>query len=48
MADFISVGKPFSFARPTSLDMRFGPFESIAEAYQAVGPGPDGLDAIYA
>lgn len=46
MADFLSVGKPFSFARPTSLDMRFGPFESIAAAYQTVGP--NGLDAIYA
>lgn len=46
MADFISIGKPISFARPISLDVRFGPFESVAAAYQNVGP--NGLDAIYA
>lgn len=46
MADFISVGKPISFARPISLDVRFGPFESVSAAYQNVGP--NGLDAIYA
>lgn len=46
MADFISIGKPISFARPISLDVRFGPFESVSAAYQNVGP--NGLDAIYA
>lgn len=46
MADFLSVGKPISFARPISLDVRFGPFESVSAAYQNVGP--NGLDAIYA
>lgn len=46
MADFLPIGKPLSLASPKAVDLRNGPFSSITEAYNTVGP--NGLDAIYA